>query len=242
MQLSIAICDDESVYQFALKTAVEQWAAAKHREADVVTHLYSSGEDLLYDLEKGFHFSIIFLDIEIPGEINGLKIAKTIFERDPYIALVFVTNYSSYACDGYEVNALRYILKPFTYVQIEECLDIVWKKNQLHTGYSVVIKEGTSVISIPLSSIISIEAIGHTLCLSTSEHKQYKTRQKLSELINKMDSRLIVRCHRSYAVNLMYIRKLAHKEITLMDDSIIPLSRKYEVNLYSAFINYHQGR
>ncbi len=241
MQLRIAICDDEEIYRATLYDYIERWEKETGRKNSVIKQTYKSGEDLLFDLEGGAIFNLLFLDIEIPKEQNGLLTAKEIYQKDPYTTIVFVTNYSEYACSGYEVNALRYILKPITYNSIVDCLDITWHKLEMIADESVIIQDGGRVISIPIRSLVYAESFGHTMHIILSEGNEYNIRVSLSEFIKQYPSNIVVQCHRSYVVSLRYIRKITRKEITLLDNTVIPLGQKYEKQLYSAFMRYHQG-
>lgn len=241
MQLRIAICDDEEIYQSALYDYIERWEKETGRKNGVVKQLYKSGEDLLYDLEGGSMFNLLFLDIEIPGEQNGLLTAREIYSKDPYTTIVFVTNYSEYACSGYEVNALRYIVKPIVYESIKECLDITWHKLEMIADESVIIQDGGRIISLPVRSLVYAESFGHTLRVVSSEGNIYDIRTSISEFIKKYSSDLVVQCHRSYVISLRYVRKITSKEITLVNNTAIPLGKKYEKQVYAAFMHYHQG-
>lgn len=240
MQLRIAICDDEEIYRSTLCDYIERWKKTTAHN-NVIMQLYKSGEDLIYDLEGGAIFNLLFLDIEIPGEQNGLAIAKEIYSKDPYTTIVFVTNYSEYACSGYEVNALRYLIKPITFENIRECLDITWHKLEMLAEESVVIQEGGKVISLPIRSFVYAESFGHILRVISSEGNVYNIRANISDFVKQYPSDLVVQCHRSYAISLLYVRKITRKELTLVDNTIIPLGKKYEKQLYSAFMRYHQG-
>lgn len=241
MKLKIVVCDDEEIYRSAIVNYVERWTENTGRKDCVTVQLYSSGEDLLYDLEGGTMFNLLFLDIEFPGEQSGLLTAKTVYSKDPYSTIVFITNYSEYACSGYEVNALRYIVKPIIYEKIKECLDITWHKFEMLTADSVILNDSGTLISLPIKSFVYAESFGHTLSIQTAEGNVYHIRSRLSDYITNFPSDLVFRCHRSYAISLMYIRKITHSEITLLDNTTIPLSNKYKKELYAAFMHYHQG-
>ena len=121
MRLKVIICDDEKLYRSSIRQKIEYWALGRCREKEVFVSEFHSSEDMLESLEAGGDCQLLFLDIEIPGEMNGMKAAKKIYSHNPYLPIVFVTNYSNYACEGYEVNALRYRVKPVMQAAIDQC-------------------------------------------------------------------------------------------------------------------------
>ncbi len=239
MQLSIAICDDEKIYRDSLKDMVIAWMQASNRTAEINISLYQSGEDLLDDWNHGKKFNLLFLDIEIPGEMNGIKVARQIYAKDPYLSIVFVTNYSAFACAGYEVNALRYIMKPIISGRVNDCLDIVWDRIRVMSERDILVYDGNTIISLPIEDFMYAESKGHYLKVVTSQKREYMSRCKLSDFLSETHSEIIVKCHRSFAVNIMYVKKIKKTEITMTDREIVPLGKSYENQFYSSFMQFH---
>ena len=239
MQLSIAICDDEKIYRDSLQNMITDWMQAHNCMDEVNISLYQSGEDLIDDWNRGQRFHLLFLDIEIPGEMNGIKVAKQIYATDPYLAIVFVTNYSAFACAGYEVNALRYLMKPVIRERVNECLDMVWNRVRVMSERDILVYEGNTIVSLPIEDFMYAESKGHYLRVVTSQKREYISRCKLSDFLTEVHSALIVKCHRSFAVNIMYVNKITRTEITMADREIIPLGKNYENQFYSSFMQFH---
>ncbi len=93
-----------------------------------VSQAFASSEELLYAWENVLEMDMLFLDIQIPGEMSGLEVAKAIRKVDSQICIAFTTSYSEYACEGYSVSALRYLRKPIADEQLFECLDIAYQQ------------------------------------------------------------------------------------------------------------------
>ncbi len=110
--MNIIICDDEDVYLQTISDKVENWAQRFGRTSAVRFRLFHSSEELLEAWENGMKADLIFMDIQIPGEMNGLALTKYIHETDYYLPIALVTNYGEFVYDGYKVNALRYLRKP----------------------------------------------------------------------------------------------------------------------------------
>lgn len=203
-------------------------------------HSYTSSEDLLDAWEHGLQIDALFLDIQIPGEMNGLALAKEIHRINEYIPIVFITSYGEYAEEGYVVNALRYLRKPVSYQGIAECMNILWRRWALQHTECVVLDMPNFVLRLPVNSILYVEVIGHYCVIKTIENEQgYRLRQPLETIRKKLPSHLFVQCHRSYIVNLIYIRHIANDGITIADHSILPVGKMFQHGLMKEFRAYY---
>ena len=119
--LRIGVCEDDSKYRESLAFLLEKYL--HHRENDLIIEEFSTGDALLQWLEKHQgELDICFLDIEMPGK-NGMETARNIRKKDARMLLVFLTGYREYVFDGYEVDALDYLLKPVRERKLQEVLD-----------------------------------------------------------------------------------------------------------------------
>lgn len=240
--MNVIICDDEQIYRDSIEDKVRVWAKAHQHDAAVMIYSFASSEDLLEEWEHGLHFDILFMDIQIPYEIDGLKTAKIIFEQNENIPIAFITNYAEYACEGYLVNALRYILKPIRQQAIDDCMNIAWNRWFLAQSDSVRIETGKQVELIPVQQILFVESFAHRLLFTTVSGQHIDARGSISQLVMTLPKGLLGQCHKSYLVNVMYVRKLQTDSLTLSNGSNIPIGRKYASAFYQLFNQYHQGR
>ncbi|MBQ8618567.1 MAG: response regulator transcription factor [Clostridia bacterium] len=240
--MNVIICDDEQVYRASIEEKVNVWAKEHQHESAVMVYSFASSEDLLEEWERGLHFDMLFMDIQIPYETDGLKIAKTIFDQNENIPIAFITNYAEYACEGYLVNALRYILKPIHQQAIDDCMNIAWNRWVLMQSDSVRIEVGKQVELIPLQQILFVESYAHRLLFTTISGQRIDARGSIGQLANSLSKGLLGQCHKSYLVNVMYVRKLQADSLTLSNGAIIPIGRKYASEFYQLFNQYHQGR
>lgn len=103
-----AIVDDSQDYREKVRTVLRS-IAEKCEKAMECTE-FSMAETLAYELRSGAYFDIYVLDIEMPG-MNGMELARGIRERYPDVCIIFVTSYSRFALESYEIDAYQYILK-----------------------------------------------------------------------------------------------------------------------------------
>lgn len=239
--MRIAICDDDIVYLQSAQDFAMAWKEADLEKQISFIRTFRSTEDLLEEWEKGTIFDIIFLDIQIPGEMSGLDLARKIRESNEQVIIVFITNYSNFVYSGYEVNALRYLRKPFTAKQMEECLDIAFRRWRLIQDKVLTLDVNKEIIIIPHREILYIEVQGHYIKIMNVYGNEYRVRNSISVIRNKLPDELFVLCHRSFIVNLMYVRKLTRTSITLINNVEVPIGIKQKANVENKFMAYYQG-
>lgn len=238
--MHIVVCEDESYYCDALIRAIQNWSDSSGHH-DIRCSVTASSEDLLERWEMGMHIDLLFLDIEIPGELNGMALAHKIRSSGDPISIVFVTNYDNYVYEGYSVNALRYLRKPIRESEIFACMDCAYKHFSLLTHDQFVIDFSDQHFALRRSEIIYIEAQGHylTFHLGTIDDTP-RQRAKISEALLQLPTELFVQCHRSFIVNLLYIHRFTRNIVLLSTGKIIPVSQTYFLNLQTAFSRYYQ--
>lgn len=239
--MHVVICEDESYYQDAIVRAIQNWSNSSGYR-DIRCSATASSEDLLERWEKGMHIDLLFLDIEIPGELSGMALAQKIRSSGKPLSIVFVTNYDNYVYEGYAVNALRYLRKPVRESEIFACMDSAYKHFELLTDDKLVIDFADQHFALRRSEIIYIEAQAHylTFHLGTIDSTP-KLRAKISDALLKLPPELFVQCHRSFIVNLLYIHRFTKDTVLLSTGQKIPVSQTYFSKLQTAFSRYYQG-
>ena len=174
---------------------------------------------------------LIFLDIEMPL-VNGVTFLKTL-EAPPKV--IFTTAYSEYALQGYELNVVDYLLKPFSY---DRFLQGVEKVKVLRGGPApveampaadehLVVKEKEGLLKIAFADIVYIEGSRDYMKIVTAgrNYLVHLTMKRLEELL---PSALFIRTHKSYIVAVQKIKIVKPAELVLADMQIIPVSGSYK--------------
>lgn len=171
-------------------------------------------------LLKGSDIDIIFLDIQMP-ELKGTEFAKMINSKT---RVIFTTAYSEYALEGYELNALDYLLKPITF---ERFLQAVNKYKQEETAIddSITVKSGYDLHKLKYNDILYVESDSEYVNFYTAD-KKIMSYQTLKSLERILPTSSFIRVHRSYIVNKQKVSALKGRDL-LIADVKIPVSDSY---------------
>ena len=179
---------------------------------------------------------LIFLYINMPS-LSGLEFYKKI----PYkIMVIFTTAYSEYAIEGFNLHAVDYILKPFTFQRFLEAAE---KANEYY-GFNrqsqtakekyLFIRSGYSLMKITIDDIQYIEGLDDYLRIHALKQKPLIIRLTMKAILEKLPASVFVRVHRSYIVSLTHIEKIRHRMITIAGTEI-PVGTSYEAAFLAQF-------
>ena len=230
MRYHISICDDDAAWRAMLAEMVGSWAAG--RQQPVQIEQFESAEELLFK-EADKETQRLLLDIEMK-KMNGVELAGQVRRENKEMQIVFVTGYMEYIQDGYEVEALHYLLKPVTEEKLFSVLDRAAKR-LASLGKSLVLTLRGETVRIPLHEIRYLEVLRNYVTIHGRE--DYEVKQPLHELEENLDDSFC-RTGRSYIVNLRFIRRVTKKEVILHDGAEIPLSKGMYDKVNQAMIRH----
>jgi DNA-binding LytR/AlgR family response regulator len=187
---------------------------------------------------------LVLLDIQMPG-LDGFGVIRAL-QKPPLI--IFVTAYDEYAIRAFEVNALDYLLKPFTRIRLERAIEKAYQELSKHADFSakldalfqtlreqpryldrIAVRKGSRIFVINVSEIDWFGAESGLIFIHTKEEK-YVTNYTLEELEGRLNPDMFFRAHRSIIVNLTKIKEIipwfagSHK-IRLTTGAEVDLSR-----------------
>ena len=223
--MKIAICDDEKIFINQVADIIDKF----YNSLDIISYEFSNGAELLRSFEQ-IGFDIVFLDIEMP-ELDGISIAEKLRELSETVYIVFLTGHIEYALDGYKVNALRYLTKPVSAVDISCVIDYVIKK--MNNEKYLWVKSSDGEYRIKHSDIIYIESQNQNVIIYTVSGN-YQTRKKLNDLENQLRSDGFFRIHRSYIVSLLKVIGINGRNVKVLGGTFIPISRSKETEFRAA--------
>ena len=156
----IAICEDEKNILDYENFIVKQWAEKRNLSQMVELDSYVSAEQFLFEMEDKAPYDVLIFDIQMK-DMNGMELAKKLRASGCDSVIIFVTGVPDYAIEGYEVGAVRYILKPVRPEVLFSLLDAAFEEQQKKTEEYFVLGQGADLERIAFDKILYIEARGH---------------------------------------------------------------------------------
>ena len=169
-------------------------------------------------------YDLLLLDIEMPL-LDGMSAARRIRKLDQNVFIIFITNMAKYAINGYEVNALDYVLKPVNYFAFSMKLDKVAMAVQRQEKKNLMVDTEEGIMKIPEMDITYIEVINHRLLIHTLE-QTYRAKGSLSEIEHSLSEYHFVRCNKGYLVNLRHINLIKTDTVVVAGEELIISRRK----------------
>lgn len=225
-----AICDDRPEDSRLTASLAARWARREGAEAEL--EVFPSAEAFLFRYEERKDFDILLLDIEMTG-MDGVELARTVRRDNEAIQIVFITGYSDYIAEGYEVAALHYLIKP---VKEEKFFEVLTRAaGRLSRNESALILElPGETVRVPLPEIRYLDV--HQNYVTVHAGRDYTLKRPLAELEAALDRRFY-RIGRSCIINLTCIRRVTRTETELTGGERLPLPRGQYEKLNRAIID-----
>jgi two-component system response regulator LytT len=216
------IVDDEPLAhqvltQFIAQTPGLVLAGTCRNAMEAHEHLTSQPVDLL------------FLDIEMPL-MNGLAFLRTL--KNPPKTII-TTAYREYAYEGYELDVLDYLLKPFSYERFRKATGRLQPIAPPKEEKTLLLKDQGSLFKVPYRDILYVEGCKDyvKVVTATKTHLHHATMQAMADQLGEAFGRV----HRSFIVNAAHIRRLQPEQVELTDGSLLPIGQSYKPELLAWF-------
>lgn len=223
--LRIAVCDDEAPQLEKFRQIFDEVKISIQLQVEC----FVSAEALLEELQKcrendNDFPDIIFCDIKMP-KMDGITFGKKIREFSGDIYLVLFTAYPEYAIKGYETRAFRYLLKPVMTSDIEQVLCNILQ--EMGKCKKLLVRMGEAEYVRPLADIVYISSENKYTVLYTKDG-HYVDFMSLNDYEKMLDVYGFCRIHRKHLVNLAWHQSMSKGEVTLMNGTKLPISRRKE--------------
>lgn len=229
----VALCEDEEVFLESQKKICV--GILEKNGINYHIDIFDGSESFLSSfLHTQKRYDLILLDIMMNG-LNGMELAKKIREHDKEAAIIFITSSDDYARQGYDVNALHYLMKPLD-GDVLERLILSDYKNKYHNRF-LVFKSGTQSLRVSIKDIIRLETAGRRVAVTLFDETVYYP-GKLTELLEELPKNQFVRCHQSFAVNMRNTKELTRNSAIAVNGLETPVGRVFTKDLQQAFLKY----
>lgn len=230
--IHIAVVEDSLQDAQRMGEYLSQWESSEGEAVQVST--YSCAWEFLSAFKS--QFDIIFLDIMLPDK-NGVDVAKTIRKTDDSVIIVFTTNMKQYAINGYEVNALDFVLKPIRYnrflLLMKKCLSRIQRDSS-----RVTFRVPGTTYNIDVDDIVFVESSGHSVIYNLRSGQTIRKRATLGEVEKLLPAAQFSRCSVSFLINLKYVKSI-EGEYVVVNDMQIKMTRSKSRDFRKAFVGYY---
>ena len=230
MKYKIAICDDSAADRAYVTDMVNRWSAAEGHAVQI--NAFDSAESFLFHYADENDYDILLLDIEMAA-MDGVTMAKQLRKDNETVQIIFITGYTDYIAEGYEVAALHYLVKPVKEEKLFSVLDRAaekLRKNEKVLHFEI----SGEMVRVPVYQIRYAEVMANYVTIHAAEDVTVK--MTLGDLEKELDERFY-RAGRSIIVNLTQISRVTNSEIKLSDGTVIPLPRGAYEGVNRAIIN-----
>lgn len=225
--------DDE-----ALALSVIDIFARKNPLLELVAQ-FATGREMLKYLDNN-EVDLIFLDINMP-HLSGVEVARLVEGR---AMVIFTTAYQDYAVEGFELEAIDYLMKPFSYERFCKAVERAHEMKKLRgnskepqsvgSGAHIMIKSDSALVKVEVSSIIVIEGLKDYVKILTTS-KRYVTKSTIKSMEQNLSSFGFVRVQKSYIVNMERVVSYEADTLTMEGDIMVPIGQQYKNSFVEQF-------
>lgn len=221
--MKIAICDDDLTELNRITAFLDEYS--KTNRLPLTCKTFCSSIELASTAMQE-SYDLYLLDILMPA-LNGIELAREIRNFDRAADLIFLTSSPEYAVDSYTVKASDYLLKPVQKKRFFAALDDILEQKERLLEKSIVVKSTIGVHKILLSRLMYVEAFNRRVVYYLLNGEHLECTERFSQVCdNLMKNPEFILPHRSFLVNMNFIRSIAGNDMTLANGMVIPLAQR----------------
>lgn len=215
----ILIVEDEQAAAEALRAALARYGEERGARFDVTW-----APSPLAVGEKDGPFDLIFMDIDMPG-MNGMEAAEELREHDRTTPLIFVTNLAAYAVHGYAVDALDFIVKPFTYGDFYLRMERAMRAMQREEGRTITVRPREGMRIFRDRDLVFVDVRDHTMMYHLANGETFGARGSLRSVEAELGGEPFLKISSGCIVNMAHVRGVHDAEVTLSTGDVVWISR-----------------
>ncbi len=232
--LNVAIVEDNEGDRALLQRFIQKYK----QETGENFRVFEFSDGLSFLSKDDVGFNIVFMDIEMPGP-DGMKTAKKLRAVDRNASIIFVTNMAKYAVNGYEVDALDFLVKPADYfsfsLKFEKAVRL--QKKLADNIHILQLEEGLRKLVV--SDILFVESSLHYVVYYLDD-EEIRVRSSMKETELRLANKDFVRCNNSYLINLERVERVKGNEV-VVGGHVLPISRSRKKQFLDALAVYYRG-
>lgn len=230
--MNIAVCDDDALD----RSRIAELAYFYGKEAMVNFKIdtFENGEDLLSAFKKSAYV-IVFLDIFL-GKSSGVEIGYKIRELSQDCIIIFTTVSPDYMAEGFDIGAAHYLIKPINYEGVQKALNrCKWLFERDEKYFKIMINRRNRYIR--LNDVLYFESLDDVVLIHTV-HKILKANTTLGNIEKSIGGEPFLKCHKSYIVNMNYIKNILKTDFELENGEKIPIRKNGRKGVIEKFDEY----
>ena len=232
-KISVAICDDEKIQLSNTEKATSTYFESRGIPYTLST--FGKPFDFVDSLNKN-NYSIALLDICMPG-ITGIDVAREIRRSGSECCIVFLTTSREFALDAFEVDAIQYLVKPYTQKAFDDAMDKVFRNMGKVEEYIVKKVDGV-MRRISINSILFAESDKHYVNIYLDNGDVCRIRATVDELADELKKfDCFKQSHKSYLINLNHVVSFSGDSVTVSTE-VLPISKSKYAEFKEAYVAF----
>ena len=235
--IRIAVCDDQVSDIQRVETFLQDYRQA-NPDKPFAVETFTQPFVLAERIAQGAMFDVFLLDIYMDG-LTGMELAKEIRMRKEPCYIIFLTTSRDYAIDAFSVNAVQYLLKPYSKEAFFSAINRVFIDRMRSAAHFIMVKTSDGVRRIALNEVVYSASQNHWQCIFCSDGSIVKTRMTVDALFSLFgEESAFVRCGQAYIVNYRYVRAITAKDILLERAVKLPMPRGHYRSFKDRYLEY----
>ena len=232
--MKLAVVDDEKKATDLLEGYMKRFERENNMTMKI--SVFHNPNDFLSNYSRDY--DLVLMDIEMPG-LNGIETARELRRMDSRVVLMFITNMAQYAINGYEVEAVDFVVKPVSYADFVLKMQKAMRYISRNKDKKLTLNSTEGVVNLHVSDISYIEVIRHYLIYHTLSGS-YTVRGVLKEAEENLAKYHFVRSNHCYLVNLKYVESINGNVVKVSGDDL-QISRNKKTEFLMEFTRYIGG-
>lgn len=232
---TIAIIEDQEADRAQIQAYVDRYSQEQNRQFRICQF----AEPMAFLAHYTGDYDLVLLDIQLPP-FNGMEIARRLRAIDPTVALVFITNMEQFAVEGYQVDALDFVVKPINYYRFKAMMGKALGVIAQNREKEVVVRSASRILRLPISQIYYVQVQDHLLVYHTAQGP-LEAWGKLTQVEKELEPWHFYRCSSAYLVNLRHVQQVLGDTVEVAGERL-PISQRRRRAFYQRVTDYLTNR
>lgn len=227
--MHFVVIDDTAIHRELLTQRLQEVCTELAMEYDIPLST-QSGEEVLAYAAHAPEGTVYLLDIELAEENNGIALCRRLHEVDPDGYIVYVSAYERYALECCQSHAFDFLLKPWTAMQLRECIRAIRKAMDIAGGGHdwLAVNIGSRTLRLKQSDIVYMSKEHNNVTIHLQSGDIIQQRTSFAAMLRQLPSEQFLQCHKCYVVRLDAIREYdgGNDKLTVLTGESLPVSRR----------------